>query len=249
MFNRQKFHIAYLQKFVQDYEKSLEGFSSEERVLITDNLLAIIKCFRKDKPDYDRAQELNEELHKKFKKRLTNYSNISPSEYFSEESQKHLDLQFDLKLPEAGEQKNFFNKEEQDNFLNKAENLLKNRKRNLYLQMEGADDENTGGLQGKTKGKTKRERDDNVTKLNQEQTALLIYYLQSAKIILRDEYLNNKEAGQAFSILTGYSADSLRQNLNKSELQRISSKKNIDAVANALTTIQLLIDRELKSKK
>ena len=101
----------------------------------------------------------------------------------------------------------------------------------------------------KTKGKIKRERDDNATKLNQEQTALLIHYLRVGKIILKGEYLNNKEAGQAFSILTGYSTDSLRQNLSEAELKRISIKKNIDAVANALTSIQLLIPKEIKDKK
>ncbi|MBA3664241.1 MAG: hypothetical protein H0W61_08540 [Bacteroidetes bacterium] len=101
----------------------------------------------------------------------------------------------------------------------------------------------------KTKNKVKRERDDNVTKLNQEQTALLIHFLQAGKVILKDENLNNKDAGRAFSILTGYSADSLRQNLSKTELQRISTKKNISIVANALTNLQLLIDREIKDKK
>ncbi len=101
----------------------------------------------------------------------------------------------------------------------------------------------------KIKGKIKREREDNVTKLNQEQTALLIHFLQAGKIILKDEYLNNKEAGQAFSILTGYSADSLRQNLSKMELQRISTKKNVDIIANILTHLQLLIDKAGKDKK
>jgi len=115
--------------------------------------------------------------------------------------------------------------------------------------MEGSEEEGTEGLRVKTKNKARRERDDNITKLNQEQTALLIHYLQTGKIILRDEDLNNKEAGYAFSILTGYSADSLRQNLSKAELQRISTKKNIDKVANALTSIQLLMERELKAKK
>ena len=234
---------------MQDYEKSLEGFSFEERVLITANLLAVLKCFMANEPDYEKAQELNVELHKKFAKRLTNYSNIRPSEYFSEESIKHLDLQFDLNLPEAGNEENFFTKEEHDSFLKKAENVLKNHKRILYLHMESPDEEITDGLQGKTKGKSRRERDDNVTKLNLEQTALLIHFLQSGKIILRDEYLNNKEAGQAFSILTGYSADSLRQNLSQRELKRISTKKNIDVIANALTSLQLLIDKEIRSKK
>lgn len=107
----------------------------------------------------------------------------------------------------------------------------------------------SGTLEMKIKGKIKREREDSVTKLNQEQTALLIHFLQAGKIILKDEYLNNKEAGQAFSILTGYSADSLRQNLSKTELQRISTKKNVDMIANILTHLLLLIDKTEKDKK
>lgn len=77
----------------------------------------------------------------------------------------------------------------------------------------------------------------------------MIHFLQAGKIILKDEYLNNKEAGQAFSILTGYSADSLRQSLSDTELQRISTRKNMDIIANALTSLQLLINKEAKDKK
>ncbi|MBA3971236.1 MAG: hypothetical protein H0X46_03690 [Bacteroidetes bacterium] len=101
----------------------------------------------------------------------------------------------------------------------------------------------------KTKNKVKRSRDDSVTKLNQEQTALLIHFLQIGKIILKDEDLNKKEAGQAFSILTGYSADSLRQNLSEKELNLISNKKNLAVISNAIINLGLLIDKEIKDKK
>lgn len=101
----------------------------------------------------------------------------------------------------------------------------------------------------KTKGIIKRERDDNLTRLNQEQTALLIYCLQNTKIILKDEFLNNKEAGQAFSVLTGYSAETLRQNLKKSEMARIATLKNIDAVSTALKDIQKFIRDEIKPER
>ena len=40
------------------------------------------------------------------------------------------------------------------------------------------------GVSTKTKVKYKRQRDDALTKLNQEQTALLIYCLQKTRIIL-----------------------------------------------------------------
>jgi hypothetical protein len=101
----------------------------------------------------------------------------------------------------------------------------------------------------KTKNKTKRQPADNVTKLTQEQTALLIHFLQEGKIILKDENLNKKEAGQAFSQLTGYSADSLRQNLNKTELERIATKKNLTELHNAITKLGILVNNDLTKKK
>src|ERR1019366_6593488 len=92
----------------------------------------------------------------------------------------------------------------------------------------------SGTVEPKTKVRIKRERDDKVTLLNQEQTALLIHCLRKTKVILIDEFLNNKEAGVAFSILTGYSADTLRQNLNKSETANIATFKNVEVVEKAL---------------
>jgi hypothetical protein len=97
----------------------------------------------------------------------------------------------------------------------------------------------------KTKGKPKRDRDDKITCLNQ-QTALLIYCLRETKIIFPDEFLNNKEAGHAFSVLTGYSADTIRQNLNKSEVARLATIKNIDAVTKALNDLLKFIENKVK---
>lgn len=107
----------------------------------------------------------------------------------------------------------------------------------------------SGTIDTKTKGKIKRERDDKVTLLNQEQTALLIHCLRKTKIILIDEFLNNKEAGQAFSILTGYSADTLRQNLNKSETANIATIKNVEVVEKALKEVLKYIEKQVKPEQ
>jgi len=144
---------------------------------------------------------------------------------------------------------------ERNQFLELALRVLQLNITDLYLQSppEGkttvGDKEEAEKTESNRKGKIKRGREDNITKLNQEQTALLIYFLQAGRLILRDEYLNNKEAGQAFSVLTGFSADSIRQNLSDGELKRISTKKNLDLLANSLTSLQLLIDKERKEKK
>lgn len=61
------------------------------------------------------------------------------------------------------------------------------------------------------KGRPKREAGDNRTVLSAVQTALLIQYLQKTNMILGQDYLNFKQAGEAFHVLTGFSPDSLRQ--------------------------------------
>jgi hypothetical protein len=104
----------------------------------------------------------------------------------------------------------------------------------------------SGTVEPKTKVRIKRERDDKVTLLNQEQTALLIHCLRKTRVILIDEFLNNKEAGQAFSILTGYSADTLRQNLNKSETANIATIKNVEVVEKALKEVLKYIEKQVK---
>lgn len=60
-----------------------------------------------------------------------------------------------------------------------------------------------------------RQGDDKLTSLNREQTVLLIYYLQAAKVFLRDEYLTDTDAGREFELLTGYSSNTIRQGLTK----------------------------------
>src|SRR3972149_9993651 len=146
MFNRQKFFASYLQKFSKDYEKSLEGFSFDEQVHITDTLIALLECYKQNPIDYKQAQKIHDELFKKYRKRLNNYNNVAPSGYFQEESMKHLDLQYDLKVENAGEGENFFTEHERKNFLTRAEILLRNHKRMLYLQTEPKTESNEDGV-------------------------------------------------------------------------------------------------------
>ncbi|MBA2610813.1 MAG: hypothetical protein H0U95_02500 [Bacteroidetes bacterium] len=65
----------------------------------------------------------------------------------------------------------------------------------------------------KIKGRMQREAGDKLTSLNLTQTALLIQFMQEAKIILKGDDLTYTNAGKAFNILTGYSSHTLRQQL------------------------------------
>jgi len=246
MENFQKFYNIYRQRFGQAYDAALEGLGPEEKLDITNHLLALIKCFQQEKPDYDKIKELTDVLYKKYRKRLSNYDNSQVYEYFTEQSLKHLDLQFELEIPNAGREDNYFTQEQHQRFLRDTESYLLNEKRFTYLSSDEPEQEPLEGLKTKTRGKIKRDREDNMTCLNQEQTALLVYCLRRTKVILPEAYLSNKETGLAFSILSGYSADTLRQNLSKSELARLATEKNAEAVTKALKDMQKLIEDEIQ---
>lgn len=112
------------------------------------------------------------------------------------------------------------------------------------LTAEDTKEENLQGVA--VKGRPQRTAGDNLTKLNQEQTALLIDYFKKGRIILKDEYLTDKTAGYGFHILTGYSPDSLRIRLNKKELSKVTHTANLREVYNALIHVTNLIANDLK---
>jgi hypothetical protein len=100
----------------------------------------------------------------------------------------------------------------------------------------------------KKKGsKLKREANDKLTCLSQEQTALLIYYLQQEKVLLKDEYLSNLDAGKAFEMLTAYSQNTLRQNLGQTD--QIKTKENLTKVANTLTRLGIAVANALRETR
>lgn len=104
----------------------------------------------------------------------------------------------------------------------------------------------SGVIAERSKGKWKREAGDNLTALNLQQTALLVYFMQEAKIILQGVYLSKTEAGQAFAYLSGYSADALRLELKGEESN--FSKKNLTELHNAATRLEILIKKMLQKK-
>jgi hypothetical protein len=96
------------------------------------------------------------------------------------------------------------------------------------------------------KNRAMREPDDKKTCLNQEQTVLLMHYLQQAKVFLRDEDMYKTEFGKAFEILTGYSQHSLRQDLSGAANNK--NKINLKELDNLLTRLQIAVVNDLKQK-
>jgi len=80
--------------------------------------------------------------------------------------------------------------------------------------------------------KVKRTSKDNLTELNQEQTALLFHYMRNSGFILDDVVLNDSELSEAIAMLTGYSAKMMRVALGGDQLKKIMSRKNLDHLHN-----------------
>lgn len=107
-----------------------------------------------------------------------------------------------------------------------------------------AADDPADSLDEKVKGRLVREPGDRLTSLTLNQTALLIQLLQQNNVILKGEYLTYSHAGKAFGILTGYSANSLRQQLGaKGEVEGVK----FEDYKEILTILQKMVE-ELKNK-
>jgi len=133
MKNRTLFFNTYLQRFSKEYDKALADFTVEDKINITDILVATIQAYKLQPIDYEKAKALHEGLLKKYGKRITAYTNARLTEYFQENSTHHLDLQNELKVENAGTNENFFTQEEHQHFLARVETLLNVNKQHYYL--------------------------------------------------------------------------------------------------------------------
>lgn len=252
---RKNFFIQYTEKFAQAFNMAMEGFSTEERINLIGSLLAILECYREKPTNYFKAQKINDELFAKYRKKLINYSNLNLSEYFAEQSMEQVDLQYQLKMDKVGHYANFLTEGERLNFLHWVEKHMIEFRQKLYLTLEPEirePDTEVKSEEGVLKGRFKgfRDRNDNITRLSLKHTAILIYCLQETKAILNKAYIDDKKIGMAFSILTGFSADTLRQNLNKLKLTEIAnSRKNVETVEKLLKDMIEFIKNNIKPER
>ncbi len=110
--------------------------------------------------------------------------------------------------------------------------------------------QNLSGTETSTKkARVKRDSGDNITSLNLAQTAYLINLLKESRVIIKDDtILTYKTAGEAFSLLTGYSPDTLRLKTNlkgQGELT-YNDRKTVREILYGIIT---LIDKEISEQK
>lgn len=239
-----------MQKFGKALSVSMQGFSWQEKADFIEALMGYIQALQKggeDAPEF-----FTEKLMKAFRSKLKPAADT--------QLLKHLDKGFALvefgiisneifnSLP-PGEQG--MTEEEYQNYLGNALRVLKTEQYFHYVYQSDKEESTAqDSLQGTAiKGRIQRAAGDNLTKLNQEQTSLFIDYLKQGRVVLRDEYLNDKQAGLAFHILTGYSAETLRIKQSAKEIAKIKNKENLTEIYNALTQLTILIGNDIKQLK
>ena len=111
-------------------------------------------------------------------------------------------------------------------------------------QKKGEDESGDSSLSGKKRGRINRRAEDNITTLNREQTILLIQYLKQVGVFLKDEYLTDLDAGKAFELLTGYSQNTLRQDLGK--FYQFENKENLKRLHQTFSQVIHLIEAQQK---
>lgn len=248
-------------KYMKDYEASIAEFPEDKKIEFVEHLLEcldIIETYISSptKENWGVYAKKENAFLKKYGKRLKVYRQKNMYLYYGDSRvlvEKEIYSTEEWNALRGGQQK--LSPQELTSFIDLCRNLLYNERDFLLLEQSPEDEreekstkEKLNGTSEKQakKGKIKREAQDKKTCLSQEQTVLLIHYLREEKVLLKDEYLNDKDAGIAFEILTGYSQNTLRLNLGKPLLYQ--NKINLKEIDNLLTRLKIAIGKDLKEK-
>ena len=256
------------QKYMEDYKFCLSSFPENFRVEFTEHLLEclnLLENYLLNSTEETRKGYIDNEnsFLRKHGKRLRTYNQRRFYLYYGDKlilSEKDIYTTKEWnKLPQ--EQKSL-NKEEYSQFIQICRNRLYNERHYLLLEQLPEDERNIvlaaeSGLhannlnQNETidyktgrKRKITRSALDKMTCLNQEQTALLAYYLQKERVFLKGEYLNDREIGVAFEVLTGYSRETIRQTVGK--FAKSISVTNLKEIDQLLTRVKKSIGEDMK---
>ena len=248
-------------KYMQDCEASLIDFPDDKKVEFLEHLLEcfdiIEKYFANPTPENYKIYANKENAFlKKHGTRLKMYRQLNMYRYYGDNT-----ILVEKSIYTADEW-NALGKEQKLNADEYAEfiDLCRSRlylERDVFLLRQNPEDEREVGEKNKSKElseplnevntlqsfkkfKGKREANDKQSCLNQEQTALLMYYLQHEGVFLKGDNLDDKTMSIAFEILTGYSFNTLRQTVGKFAKSR--TPENLKEIDRLLTRLKTAID-------
>jgi hypothetical protein len=256
--NRDRVPDLLATQFIKDYRASLNGFPEDKKVEFIEHILGCFDIVEKYWADQTTenwkvyADKENAFL-KKHGKRLKMYNQTQMGTYYGDNhilSQKNIYTTDEWN--NLSHEKQRLSLDEMAAFIHSCRNFLYHE-RNYTLLEQTPEDETTknaseisNGIGSLKTPKIKREALDKLTSLNQEQTVLLMYYLQQEKVILRGDNLTDLNAGKAFEILTGYSQHTLRQNLSKFYLYQ--NKINLKEISKLLARLKTSVDKDIEAK-
>lgn len=258
---RNQWAIRLSMAFTNDYDEMIKHYKQPQQEELTEHLIGMLNVMydyvqTNRNEDYERYVKSENDLQKKYGKAFEPFASKHFYMYFRFEMivvhKNVITTEEYNNLPHSEEQT--LKPEEIRAFVQLSLNYLYHSRNRLWAQREPEFETSLAGTgetsaKTKTKGIPKRQAGDNLTRLNQEQSVLLFHYLRKWDLILKDEYLNNTQAGEAVSILTGYSANALRQNFSKNELERIGNKENLLVVEKAVTNLMRLIKGDVDRSK
>lgn len=254
------FRIKLVNSFSKTLQKSIEEFTGQEKADFLEALREYVLLLKKDYQGNDSFFEASnfftEKIVKVFRSKLQPAYRLKLFDYFEKDL---WGTGLDLINPEVfkdieDSQWEMTDEEYEKILMSYSYMLNKDLEMHLVFGKTKVEDETEQQSEALTgipglKGRMQRVAGDNLTRLSQEQTALFVELLRFGRIILSDEHLNAKQAGIAFHILTGYSADSLRMKLSKQELLKLKTKDNLNEIHAALTRLTVQIENDIRELK
>lgn len=241
---------------MKDYEASVAEFPEDKKIEFIEHLLECLDIIdtyisNPSKENWDVYAKKETDFLKKHGKRLAVYRQKKMHLYYGNNVLVEKDIYTIEEWNALSPEKQTLSPKELSSFVYLCRNSLCNERDYLLLAQSPADEKEEGkasaaSIEISRKGRIKREAHDKLTALSQEQTVLLMFYLQQEKVFLRGEYLTDMDAGKAFEILTGYSQHTLRQNLSKALLYQ--NKTNLKEIDHLLNRMRIAVDKALKEK-
>jgi hypothetical protein len=258
--NRRSIPALLAREYVNDYHTALAAFPEDKKIELVDHLLECLEIIETNisspTEEYWKIYRQKENSFlKKHGNRLKVYRQNNMYLYYGDARvlvEKEIYSTAEWNKLDSEQQS--LTPQELISFIHLCKNALYNEQEFLLIKQNPQDeiadksvkDTLNGSENTPQRFKVKREAQDKLTCLSQEQTVLLMYYLQQERVFLKDEYLKGMDAGKAFEILTGYSQHTLRQNLGK--FYHFQNKQNLKEIDHLLTRLKIAIDKALKEK-
>ncbi|MHB8259993.1 MAG: hypothetical protein ACYDCN_05110 [Bacteroidia bacterium] len=250
-------------KYLKDYEVSIAEFPENKKAEFLEHLLeclSIIKNYAENPTtaNYKLYADKENAFLKKHGKRLKMYRQTRMHLYYGDH---HVLVEKGVYTNDEwnalSTEKQRLSKDEFIRFIDFCQSRISLYREYMWAS-QAPEDEREENLAGKNpiiektgkKRKINRNPNDKMTCLSQEQTSLLVYFLQQGRVFLNENYLDDKEIGSAIQILTGYSENTLRTSIGGiSKIHSIVNLKEIDKLLEGIKkTVEQAI-KELSPKK